>query len=70
VVKIPNLKALRQRALLTQRELAEKSGVTMVTIARAETGHDVQFSTVKKLGEALGVNPRELLAGEESREAA
>ena len=59
--KLPRLKALRQRAGLTQRELAARAGLTHSTVAFLETGkHAAQRSTVRKLGQALAVPPEEL----------
>ncbi len=46
---------------MTQRELAEKSGVGVATIARIEkTKHQPTFRTIKRLAVALGVDPSEL----------
>ena len=63
VVKIgDNLKELRTRRLLTQVQLAEKSGVNQVTIARIERNQvDPRFSTMRRLAKALDVDPTELL---------
>jgi transcriptional regulator with XRE-family HTH domain len=62
---------VRQRKLLTQAELAQQSGVTEVTINRLENGqHQARYSTIKRLAEALGVDPQELLTGEGSARAA
>lgn len=58
---LPNLKRARERALLTQAELAQKSDVAEVTIARAETGHSVRLSTIRKLANALRVPAEELM---------
>ncbi len=57
------LKKLRRRAMLTQEQLAKKSGVGITTINRIETGavEDPHFSTLRKLADALGVEPRELV---------
>jgi transcriptional regulator with XRE-family HTH domain len=72
VVLLPNLKRLRERALLTQAELALKSGVAEVTIARAETGHGVRFSTVRRLAQSLAVSSEDLMgiSGVEGKAAA
>jgi len=60
-MRLPQLKALRERALLTQSELAAKAGVSEVTINRIEADrHDPRFSTIRKLALALGVSPEEL----------
>ena len=63
VVKIgDNLKKVRTRRLLTQVQLAEKSGVNQVTIARIERNQvDPRFSTMRRLAKALDVDPTELL---------
>ena len=57
------LKKLRRRAMLTQEQLAKKSGVGITTINRIETGavEDPHFSTLRKLARALDAEPRELL---------
>ena len=64
-VQVPPLKRLREireSQFLTQKELAQRSGVSRITIARLEgAGEDARFSTVKKLAAALGVEPRELV---------
>jgi transcriptional regulator with XRE-family HTH domain len=63
VVKIgDNLKEVRTRRLLTQVQLAEKSGVNQVTIARIELNQvDPRFSTIRRLAKALDVDPTKLL---------
>jgi len=61
-----NLKAARVRRLLTQEELAEKAGVSPSTIVNIERDQTVpHFRTIRKLAEALDVNPTSLL-GESS----
>ena len=63
VVKIPQLRWFRERALLTQAELAAKSGVSEVTINRIEKGrHEPRISTARKLAEALQIPPSDFLA--------
>lgn len=60
-MRLSQLKALRERALLTQAGLAAKAGVSEVTINRIEADrHDPRFSTIRKLAVALGVPPEEL----------
>jgi len=58
-----NLREARRRAALTQGELADKAGVGITTIVRIETGEitEPRVSTLRKLAEALGVEPRDLL---------
>jgi len=67
-MRVARLKHWRERRLLTQADLAQKSGVSEVTIARLETRrHQARFSTIRKLAEALGVSADELAdEGEES----
>jgi transcriptional regulator with XRE-family HTH domain len=57
-----NVKRLRQREALTQRELARTAGVTEATLSRIERNSaEPHMSTVRKLAKALGVHPRELV---------
>ena len=57
------LREWRERRLLTQRELAEKVGMSRGQINRIEQGvHEPRFSTIRKLAEALSVSPEELVA--------
>ncbi len=63
--QLRQLREIRERQFLTQKELADRSGVSRVTIARLEgAGEDARFSTVKKLAAALGVEPQELVGNE------
>ena len=60
------LRRLRRDRALSLRELGEKSGVAFDTIHKLETGRRAaQPRTVRKLAKALGVEPRELMKGEE-----
>jgi transcriptional regulator with XRE-family HTH domain len=62
MVRLTRLKDVRQRKALTQQQLADKAGVNRVTIARIEAGTDEPFpTTVRKVADALGVEPEELL---------
>ena len=59
------LRQVREQQVMTQEELAEKSGVTQATISRLEHGaHDARMSTIRKVAKALGVDLRELIAPE------
>ncbi len=59
------LKELRQRRVLTLRELEEESGVSYNTIWRLENGYtEARPSTIRKLAAALGVEPEELIVVE------
>ena len=56
------LRDLRKRRLLTQEQLAERSGVGVATIIRIERNQvEPQGSTIRKLAEALNVEPEELV---------
>jgi transcriptional regulator with XRE-family HTH domain len=64
-VKLPRLRATRERRALSQRELADLAGVSRTTIVSLEQGADSPFpSTVRKLARALGVEPHELMEPE------
>jgi transcriptional regulator with XRE-family HTH domain len=61
-LKAPKLKELRERAFLTQADLAEKSGVAEATINRLELAkREARISTIRRLAQALGVQPKELI---------
>jgi transcriptional regulator with XRE-family HTH domain len=66
VVKIgTQLRAARERALLTQRELAARADLQPLTISRIETDKvEPRYSTIRKLARALGVESSELLPKE------
>ena len=58
------LRELRKRALLTQEELAEKSGVGVTTIVRIERNQvEPHGRTIRKLANALEVDPTKLVEG-------
>ena len=59
------LKELRQEQVLSLRDLEEKSGISYNTIWRLEDGRQgAHPRTIRKLAQALGVEPRELVEGE------
>jgi transcriptional regulator with XRE-family HTH domain len=62
------LRDLREDALLSQRDLAERAGISQTTVVHAEAGTDVRFVTVHKLAEALGVPAEELVKPARRRE--
>jgi len=60
------LQQLRVERALTLRELGESSGISYDTINKLELGRrPAHASTVRKLADALGVEPRELMKGED-----
>jgi transcriptional regulator with XRE-family HTH domain len=62
MVQLARLRTVRLRKALTQQQLAERAGVNRVTIARLEGGKDQPFpTTVRKLADALGVQPEDLM---------
>lgn len=47
---------------LTQRQLAERAGISHATLVNIERNQvDPHVSTIRRLADALGVEPRELL---------
>ncbi len=56
------LKRLREDLALTQREVAERAGVSPATINKIEKGvvTGPHPSTVRKLADALSVEPKDL----------
>jgi transcriptional regulator with XRE-family HTH domain len=64
---LTQLRRLREEQALTQRELSERSGITQATIVHAERGGETRPTTVRKLADALGVEPRELMRPESGR---
>jgi transcriptional regulator with XRE-family HTH domain len=61
-VNVKRLRELRREQVLSLRELEERSGVSYNTIWRIEDGRQgAHPRTVRKLAEALGVKPSELI---------
>ncbi len=61
---LPHLREWRARRVLTQRELAERSGVDRIAILHLEAGKTQAIpATIEKLAKALGVS-RETLVRE------
>lgn len=57
------LRDTRKRKLLTQEQLAERSGVGIATIIRVERNQvEPRGSTIRKLADALDVDPGELVS--------
>ena len=56
-----NLKRLRARKYLTQRQLADKAGVSPDTIAKLETNRtEPRYITLYRLAEALECTPDDI----------
>ena len=66
---LPHLRNFRQRAVMSQDQLAERSGVARDTISKLETGRRKAYpSTIHKLASGLAVEPRMLVGGVEYME--
>jgi transcriptional regulator with XRE-family HTH domain len=61
LVAIPGLRHWRIARALTQEELAERARLSRVSVGRLETGTPARMSTVRRLAEALGVEPGDLM---------
>ena len=60
------LRHLRVQRALSLRALAQRSGVAFDTINKLELGHrPARLVTIRKLADALGVEPKELMKAEE-----
>ena len=63
-----NLRRLRTLNALTQAQLAERAGLHRSAVERAERDQtEPHMTTIRKLADALGVHPRELV--ERSKDA-
>jgi len=60
LVRVPALLYYRLERGVTQKELAELSGVGRPTVARLENNGEARISTVTKLATALEVKPGDL----------
>jgi transcriptional regulator with XRE-family HTH domain len=61
---LSHLRDFRRRAVMSQEDLAEKSGVARDTISKLETGQRGAYpSTIRKLAAGLDVEPQMLLGG-------
>ena len=58
---LARLRKLREERAMSQRDLAERAGVSQATIVRAEGGTETRHVTVRKLAKALDVEPAALM---------
>jgi transcriptional regulator with XRE-family HTH domain len=66
VLDLPHLRSIRRRAILSQEELAERSGVARDTISKLESGRRKAYpTTIRKLAAGLDVEPQLLVGGVE-----
>jgi transcriptional regulator with XRE-family HTH domain len=63
-VQIPNLREMRELQGLTQKELADVSGVSLRSVAGYEGGASVRPNTARKLAKALDVKVADLVGGD------
>ncbi len=65
-MNLPHLRGLRMRAVMSQEQLAEKSGVARDTISKLETGRRQAYpTTIRKLAGGLEIKPQMLVGGVE-----
>ena len=57
---------LRINEGLSQRELAQKANVSNQSVSKLERGGRVRPATLKKIADALGVKPMDLVKGRRS----
>jgi DNA-binding Xre family transcriptional regulator len=65
VEDLEKLRALREKRFLSHRELAKNAGVSPTTVLNLEAGKvsEAQRRTIRKLAEALRVDPGDLVKG-------
>lgn len=62
-MSVKNIRSLRKGAGMTQKELADKLGVTITTVSRWEKGEYVPSPRcIKKLADMFGVNGADIYA--------
>ena len=59
------VKLVREQKNLTQTELAEKSGLSLRTIQRIESGQSLKVFTLKAIAQTLEIEPENLFSKEE-----
>ena len=60
-VLLPRLRGLRLVNALSQRALGERAGVNPRTIMSVEGGRQARIFTARKLADALGLEPKDLM---------
>lgn len=67
-VALAGLRAVRERALLTQQELADQAGISRATIQEAEKGERISKRNARQIASALGIAPAQLLQPVQERQ--
>ena len=62
-MKLPGLRARREGAGLTMRELAKRAKVSLGTVNRVENGAETWPTTAAKLAAVVGATPADLMDG-------
>jgi transcriptional regulator with XRE-family HTH domain len=65
VMVLSRLREIREREALSQEDLAERAGLTRVTVTRLEGGQPARPSTTRRLARALRVRPSDLMEARE-----
>lgn len=52
---VQDIEGARKAASLTQEELAQRAGVSRMTVSRIEAGMDPRLSTLQELARAMGM---------------
>jgi len=60
VPNLPRLREWREKRFLSQRELAERSGLSTTTVLKIEAGRAALPKTARKLAKALSVKNEDL----------
>jgi transcriptional regulator with XRE-family HTH domain len=62
-----SIKILRMQKRLSQQDIADRAGISAVTVSRIETGFEQpKIETLEKIAEALGVTAAYLLEYEKT----
>jgi transcriptional regulator with XRE-family HTH domain len=71
MVHATRLRWYREQAVLTQKELADKAGLTVLSISKIEQGYqEPRPSTLRKLAKALRIKPQDLIDDDDADEDA
>lgn len=61
IIIVMSLRDLRQQTMMTQREVAQRAGITVTTLSRIENGKVVpSFRTVRSLAAVFAISPQQM----------